>query len=461
MATIAQFKRVLKEQLDSEGVGVGKRCIAEKINRMMRVQKIRWRDRFWTPLQTVWTFLWQVLQVDSSCRAAVAMTLAQKMAEGRRMLPSVDPSAYCQARKRLPLGVLGACMREIGQRLREEVGGTITWCGRRVWLVDGTTCSMPDTPDLQRAFGQPVGQAKGCGFPVAKVVALFCWASGAVLAAAGGPLKMSELALWRKLWSVLSPGEIVLGDRFYCSFYDIVGVMRRGCDAVFRLNEKRSADFRQGRRLGKNERLTTWRKPTWNARPRGMGRREWKALPQTLTVRLVRFAVDISGFRCKTVIVATTLLDPIAHPAQKIAALYRDRWLIELRFRDIKTTMGMDVLRGKTADIVQKEIAMHLLAYNLIRSLMWQAAAKHGRPLHRLSFAGTIDRLNVIEPYLQLFEGSDLEEQFYTLLLGWIAKDQLPHRPNRVEPRAVKRRPKEYALLNRPRHKMRKALPCK
>jgi IS4 transposase len=460
MATIAQFKRVLKEQLDSEGTGVGTRWITEKVDGVIRDRQICWRDRFWTPLQTIWTFLWQVLDVNSSCRAAVAMTLAQKAAQGLK-LSSEDPSAYTQGRKRLPLDVLRSCVREIGRQLREDVGDTITWCGRRVWLVDGTTCSMPDTPDLQEAFSQPVGQAQGCGFPVARVVALFCWASGAVLEAVVGPLCMSELALWRKLWGVLSPGEIVLGDRLFCSFYDLVGVTRRRCDAVFRLHQSRLQDFRQGLCLGKNDRLAIWQRPIWGAHPRGMGRREWKALPQTLTVRLIRFAVGIPGFRCKTVIVATTLLDPLAYPAQMIAALYRDRWLIELRFRDIKTTMGMEVLRGKSADIVRKEIYMHLLAYNLIRCLMWQAASKHSRPLHRLSFAGAVDRLNTLEPYLQLFEGTDRAEQLYQLLLSWIANDLLPHRPNRIEPRAVKRRPKEYALLNRPRHQMRRDLLCK
>jgi hypothetical protein len=271
---------------------------------------------------------------------------------------------------------------------------------------------------------------------------------------------MSELALWRKLWAVLSPGEIVLGDRLFCSFYDIVGVTRRQCDAVFRLHQNRPRDFRQGRRLGKNDRLATWQRPLWGVRPRGMGRREWKALPPTLTVRLIRFAVNRPGFRSKTILVATTLLDPLAYPAHRIAALYRDRWLIELRFRDIKTTMGMDVLRGKSADIVRKEIYMHLLAYNLIRCLMWQAAAKHNCPLHRLSFAGTVDRLNTLEPYLQLFEGTDRAEQLYQLLLSWIANDLLPHRPGRIEPRAVKRRPKEYDLLNRPRSQMRRNLLC-
>lgn len=460
MASLSQSRTILKGQLVAGRVGVLAQCDGESVDALCRAQRLAWRDRFWTPLQTFWTFLWQVLHVDSSCREAVAAALAQQAAGGRMSLPSDDPSAYCQARKRLSLQALQGSVHHVGHRLREEVGAAITWCGRRVWLVDGTTCSMPDTPDLQEAFSQPVGQAKGCGFPVARVVALFCWASGAVLEAAVGPLWMSELALWRKLWQALSPGEIVLGDRYYCSFYDFVGVMRRQCDAVFRLHHQRPHDFRQGKRLGKNDRLAVWQKPTWKARPRGMGVREWQALPQMLTVRLIRFVADIPGFRTRTIIVATTLLDPVAYPAREIAALYRDRWLIELRFRDIKTTMGMDVLRAKSADVVRKEIYMHLLAYNLIRSLMWQAAAEHGRPLHRLSFAGTVDRLNTLEPYVQLYEGSDRAGQLHQLLLRWIANDVLPNRPNRIEPRAVKRRPKEYALLNRPRYQMRKALLC-
>ena len=446
MATIAQFRGILQQQVDARTISVWDRVAGESIAAACRAQGHAWRDRFWTPLQTFWTFLWQVLHVDSSCRQAVALTLAQRAAAGERALPSEDASAYCQGRKRLPLPALQESVRHVGHRLREEVGAAITWCGRRVWLVDGTTCSMPDTPELQAAFSQPTGQAPGCGFPVAKVVALFCWASGAVLEAAIGPWWMSELHLWRKLWPVLSPGEIVLGDRFYCSFYDLVGVMRRSCDAVFRLHHRRPRDFRQGKRLGPDERLVTWQRPTWNVRPRGMKWSQWKSLPPTLTVRLIRFAVEIPGFRARRILVATTLLDPVAYPAGQIAALYRDRWLIELRFRDIKTTMGMDVLRAKSAEVVRKEIYLHLLAYNLIRALMWQAAARHGRPLHRLSFAGTLDRLNALEPFLELLEGSARAIQLYELMLRWIAHDPLPLRPNRIEPRAVKRRPKEYDL---------------
>jgi hypothetical protein len=456
MSSIAKFRRVLKGQVSGAAGFTGYWTDAE-IERTCHDCQYVWRDRFWTPLSTLWAFLLQVLH-EGSCREAVALVLGGQAADGNLSACSADPSAYGQARRRLPLQVLQAGVRHVGRRLRDGVAETITWCGRRVWLVDGTTCSMPDTPDLQAAFGQPDGQARGCGFPVAKVVALFCWASGAVLEAAIGPLKMSELRLWRELWPVLSPGEIVLGDRFYCTFYDLVGVMQRGCDALFRLHQARPADLRQGRRLGRHDRLVTWRRPTWNARPRGMKRSAWKALPETLTVRLIRFAVDVPGFRGRAITVATTLLDPAAYPAWKIAALYRDRWLIELRFRDIKTTMGMDVLRGKSADVVRKEIHMHLLAYNLIRCLMTQAAARHGRRIRDLSFAGAVQRLNALTPYLWLYDGTPRAETLYDLLLEWIARDPVPDRPNRIEPRAVKRRPKEYDRLNRPRDQMRKTL---
>jgi hypothetical protein len=451
---------VLKGQLEAGVTRLDAYWTASEIKAACQEQQHVWRERFWTPLRTISGFLLQVLHAGSSCREAVALSLGREAAgtppDGA--LPSADPSAYVQARKRLPLEVLRTGVRQIGQRLREEVDSTLRWLGRRVWLVDGTTCSMPDTPDLQKTFGQPAAQAKGCGFPVAKVVALFCWASGAVIEAAVGCLRMSELTLWRTLWSCLSPGEIVLGDRFYCTFYDIVGVVRRGCDAVFRLHARRPKDLRRGVRLGRNDRLVSWLRPIWSARPRGMTWSQWISLPETLTLRLIRFSVDVPGFRSRSITVATTLLDPVAYPAERIAELYRDRWLVELHFRDVKITLGMDVLRGKSADVVQKEIFMHLMAYNLIRALMWQAAARHGAALHRLSFAGAVDRLDAVMPYLWLFEGSERAVRLYALLLKWIAEDPVPDRPNRLEPRAVKRRPKGYPLLKRPRQEMRRIL---
>ena len=377
-------------------------------------------------------------------------------AQGQTVTTSPDPSAYCQGRRRLPSSVFKYGLQKVGQTLQSKVSAINQWCGRQVWLVDGSSCSMPDTPELQEVFGQPAGQKEGCGFPVAKLVALFCWTTGAALDIALGPYRSSELSLWRTLWGWLRPGDILLADRFYCTFADIAQLKQKGCDSVCRLHGARKVDFRRGRRLGRNDRLVTWKRPILP--PRGMPPEQFEALPQELTVRLIRFNTQTPGFRSRNLVVVTTLLDPTLYPAEKIAALYRDRWTVELRLRDIKTTLQMDVLRGKSADIVQKEIYMHLLAYNLIRALMWQASVTHQQLLHRLSFAGAVQHLNAVAPYLWLFSGSRRAASIYSLLLDWLAHDLLPHRPNRVEPRVKKRRPKEYGLLNKPRAQMRKEL---
>jgi hypothetical protein len=458
MASIAHYRGALKGQLLQSDRILSDGWSRDQVAAACRASGHRWRERFWTPMQTLWTFLLQVLHTGSSCREAVALALSQRAAAQAALPESADPSAYCQARQRLPLAVLRQGVKTVGQRLQQQIGARYPWCGRRVWLVDGSSCSMPDTPSLQAAFGQPAGQAPGCGFPVAKIVALFCWATGAVLDVAVGPWRVSELRLWRRLWHLFSPGDVVLGDRFYCSYAELASLRQRGVDGVFRLHQRRPTDFRYGRRLGKNDRLVTWRRPVDSQRPRAMTLPEWHALPEELTVRLIRVSVAVAGFRSRSIIVATTLLDPVAYPATQIAALYRDRWLVELRLRDLKITLGMDVLRGQCPDIVRKEIYMHLLAYNLIRTLMGQAATAHGRDLHRLSFAGTVDRLQALLPYLWLFQGTSQSSRLYQLLLHWIAHDPLPYRPDRIEPRAVKRRPKEYALLNRPRAEMRQAL---
>lgn len=317
---------------------------------------------------------------------------------------------------------------------------------------------MPDTPELQAEFGQPDGQKKGCGFPVARIVAMFCWATGAVLDVAIGAYRSSELTLVHHLWPHLKRGDIVLADRFYCTYVVLAELLTRDCDAVFRLHggRSRTMDFRKGRRLGRQDRLMRWERPT--VCPRGLSREQWMLLPEHLTLRVIRFSTRVAGFRSRTILVATTLLDPVAYPLEEIAVLYADRWIVELRLRDIQTTLQMDVLRGKSADVVRKEILMHLLAYNLIRALMWQAAEKHGQPLHRLSFAGTVGYLNALAPYLWLYAGSHQARVLYELLLDWIARDRLPARPHRIEPRAVKRRPKKYARLNKPRHQLRQAL---
>jgi Transposase DDE domain len=421
-------------------------------------ENYHWRERIWTPIQTLWTFLIQVLNPDFSCRAAVAQVLAEQAAMGELTKVSADPTAYCQARRRIPIELFKMAFQKIGQSLKAKIDADYLWNGRKVWLVDGSHCSMPDTPQLQDTFGQAPGQSKGCGFPVAKLVCLFCWASGAIIDIAIGAYRSSELTLWRQLWGNLNSGDIILADRYYCAYADILQLLEKGCDCVFRLQGARTCNmnFRKGKRLGRDDRLVTWHKS--KQCPRSLSLDMFDLLPETLTVRILRFHTKIPGFRSKTIMVATTLLDPKIYSLEMIAQLYADRWTIELRLRDIKATLGMDVLRCKSSDVVCKEIYMHLMAYNLIRALMWQASLEHNRPLHRLSFAGTVQSFDVAAPYLYLFCGTSKAVMVYKLLLKWIADDILPYRPNRIEPRAVKRRPKGYDLINRPRRQMRQEL---
>lgn len=457
MGRMTHFQAVLKDEFFARLDGLSQYLRPEDILAMAR-ERYHWRERLWTPVQTLWTFLIQVLHPGWPCRAAVAEVLAEHAATGHPLNASADPSAYCQGRQRLPWSVFKRTLRTAGETLEAQVDATYRWLDRRVWIVDGSSCSMPDTPELQRTFGQPDRQKPGCGFPVAKIVAMFAWASGAVLDVAIGPYRSSELHLWRQLWNQLKAGDVVLGDRFYGAYADMAQLVARSCDGVFRLRgaRARTMDFRRGHRLGKDDRRVTW----WCSKlcPRTLWPEAFALLPATMSIRILRFHTQQPGFRSETVIVATTLLDPVAYPLASIAALYGDRWTVELRLRDVKTTLHMEVLRGKSANVVRKEIVMHFLAYNLIRALMWQAAAEHDRPLHRLSFAGTMQRFDVMAPYLWFLAGTPKAALLYQLLLSWIACDRVPHRPHRLEPRALKRRPKPYNLLNRPRNEMRKAL---
>ncbi len=321
---------------------------------------------------------------------------------------------------------------------------------------DGTTVSMPDEPLLQKAFPQPDAQKAGCGVPVARLVVLFCWATGTAIRQATGSLKEAEISLLRRHYTEwLERGDVVLADRHYCSYTDLGRLNQQGVFVVYRLHHRRPDDFRQGKRLGKDDRLVVWDRPTNCLVSFGISQEEFDRLPETLTVRLIRVTNAPKGFRSRTITIVTTLLDPVAYPADEIRALYRDRWSVELNLRSLKTHLGMDILRGKSEDVVRKEIALHLLAYNLIRLLMWRAAREHDRDLHRLSFTGTLHRVRQTADSLLLAPKADDAERI-AYMLSWIASDLVPHRPDRTEPRRRKRRPKEYSLLIKPRDWYRK-----
>ena len=411
------------------------------------------RDRLFTPLVTFWAFLSQVLSPQSACRDAVRKAQAW-WSLGRRLPVSTNTSAYCQARSRLSEQTLLAIHRQTAQRLECNVPTDSLWLGRRVKVVDGTTCSMPDTAESQKAYPQPGSQKPGCGFPMMKLVGLFCLASGALLEVVRGTLRVHESQLFRHLWPHLNPGDVLLADRGFCSFFSLSSLQERGVDCLMRLHQRRRVDFRRGKRLGPEDILLNWTKPA--QRPETLSAQEFSALPDSLTVRQIRLHPNIKGFRVRTIVLVTTLLDPIAFPAQALGELYFQRWSVELHFREIKTLLRLDILRCLSPQMVHKELLLHMIAYNLIRCLMQQAAICHHVDLSRISFKGTLDTLHHFADAIRAADAKPRQQaQLYSEMLRVIALDQLPTRPHRCEPRAKKRRPRNYHLLTKPRKSMR------
>lgn len=407
------------------------------------------RRRLFPQGLTFWAFLSQVLSPESPCRETVRKVQAW-YALRRQPPPGSGTAAYCRARSRLLLDTLLGIHRHTAGELQRRVTRDQLWCGRRVKVVDGTGLSMPDTPANQRAFPQPSSQKKGCGFPVVKLVGCFCLASGALLHWAEGTLHTHESKLFRNLFALFLPDDIVLTDRGFCSYVHIAILLRSGIDTVMRLHQARPSDLRKGKRLGPNDRLVTWQKPL--QRPRGCTATDWRRVPDSLTLRLVYVSVIVPGFRTQSLVVVTTLTDPIRYPAADLAKLYLRRWAVELFFRDIKITLGMDVLRCLTPAMVRKEIAMHAIAYNLIRALMQQAAALYLVPIERISFKGSVDTLRQWTDTLNAaYDHPHLQARLFNQLLQILAEDTVPYRPDRTEPRVRKRRPKAYLLMTRPR----------
>jgi hypothetical protein len=349
-------------------------------------------------------------------------------------------------------------MRHVGRTVHQAASAAWLWCGRRVKVVDGSTVSMPDTRANQTEYPQNPTQRPGLGFPIARLVVIFCLATGVVLEAAIGKYqgkKTGENTLFRRLWDeVLEPDDVVLGDRYYCSYFDIALLKLRGIDSVFRLHQRRRSDFRRGRRLGREDHVVTWRRP---ARPEWMDEATYEQIPETMEVRELRVRVARKGFRTETLVLVTTLLDSKIYTKRDLASLYRLRWHAELDLRAIKVVLGMDVLRCKTPAMVRKEIWMTLLGYNAIRALMMKAAETFGRDPRRLSYKGALQSLLAFAGGLRQSTGPQRQWLWGVMLLG-IANDEVGDRPDRVEPRARKRRPKPYPLLTKPRKEARKLL---
>jgi len=411
-----------------------------------------WFDRIYSPLITLWVFLSQVLSQDHSCRAAVARLVAHRISRGQCPCSS-ETGAYCQARKRLPEEFFSNVARQTGRALEKNVDAKWLWKSRRVHVYDGSSFSMPDTPANQREYPQPDTQKPGLGFPLARIAAIFSLACGAVLdvgicryAGKG----QSELGMLRTLWHLLLPGDVMLADRLMCTWTEMVVLKQRGVDSVCRLTSHRKADFRRGKRLGKYDHVVKWDKPT---KPRSIDRETYDTLPEFLMIRECRVQIAQPGFRVKTLIVATTLLDGDEFTKDDLADLYRARWNAELDLRSLKQTLQMDVLRCKTPELVRKELWTHILAYNLIRTIAAQAAVKHGIQPRTISFKGTVQTLEAFQPVisLQAEHSSAFRRLLYDYLLNAIATHRVADRPDRYEPRLRKRRPKHYGFLRKPR----------
>ena len=427
---------------------------SEVIRQALKELKVKYKRRLFDPIVTLWAFLSQVLDTDKSCHNAVSKVIAYLIEEGVE-IPSTDTSAYCQARARLPEKLLEQLFGQTAQNLEEKVTIEHLWCGRHVKVIDGSTISMPDTVENQSAYPQPSNQKPGCGFPIAKIGVLFSLATGAAVALCIDVLNTHALKLARQLYQFLNPLDILVGDRAFCAYADIAAIKNLDCDAVFRKHQSRTTSMRKGKIIGDCDKLITWNKP--NKCPKGLSKNEFEALPQTITLREIYYYIIIPGFRTGRVSLITTLLDTTTYSSLEIVGLYGKRWDVELNLRHLKTTLGMDVLRCKTPSMVRKEIYVYLLAYNLLRSLMWLAGTTYSTPPLRLSLQGTRHHLNNFIPQL-LAAASTQCLPVYRTLLKVIAHKAVPERPGRSEPRVRKRRPKAYPLMTKPRHELREQL---
>lgn len=422
---------------------------ADAIKQACQEEKYSWRDRLLNPVTTVYLFLLQVLHGNTACQHTVHF--------GQW---NFTDSAYCAARKRLPLGVFRRLAERIAERVRIATTAASNWYGHRVWLLDGSSFSMSDTPELQAAFGQSGAQRPGCGFPLAKFLALFDLATGMLLRVEPAPLRSHEMSRCAVATAGLRPGDIVLGDRGFCSYAHFAILLNRKLHGVFRAHQRQIIDFTPGRpraagkvpreatirphsrwvrSQGDSDQVVIWYKP--KNKPKWMSQEEYVSLPEEITVRELRYQVHTSGYRVGEVTIVTTLLEASAYPAEALADLYFRRWQVEVYLRDLKIALNMDILKCKTKDGVLKELAVFALVYNLVRSVASESAKTQNV---------AVDRVSVTDAVRWLV-GAEGDEKLSEILIN-------PSRKGRVEPRVKKRRPKPYPLMTKPRADLRKQL---
>lgn len=439
----AQRHLVRRQRRNSDCLGIFNLLTSDAIFDELEHLLPAHRERCFPPTEALAMFVSQALHADRSCQQVVNQAAVQRLVSGLPVC-STHTGGYCRARQRLPLDLIAGLATHVGQRMQQQVLDGWRWQGRRVRLVDGTTVTMPDTPANRAAYPKHGGQQPGLGFPICRIVGITCLSSGALLNAAVGRFNGKggdEQTLLRSIQETLEPGDVLLGDAFFPTYFFLAAMQRRGVDIVMEQMgaRKRTVDFRRGKRLGSRDHLITLHKP--KARPDWMTDADFQSAPQTLTVR---------EFKAGGKVMVTTLICPEEVPKAELKTLYRQRWSVELDIRNIKETMGMDVLSCKTPQMVLKEIWIHLLAYNLIRLLIVQAALTAATTPREISFKHCLQLWLAFS--LQRDTSSD---EHMAVLHILIAQQAVGDRPGRIEPRAVKRRPKPYPLLKVPRAQAR------
>lgn len=442
-----QVKRLCQRFAQGAGAALGQVISRQDLLRMVEEEAGEYRERIYGPVQTLTLFIEQVLGADHSCQDAVARGLSQRVALAQPPC-SLNNGPYCRARARLALNLVERIGRETGQRLCAAQPDAWRWRGREVKLIDGTTLSMPDTPANQSGFPQSATQKPGLGFPLARLVAIISLSCGAVLEWMTNPCEGKRTGETAMLWQLahrLKAGDVVIADRYFSGYFLLAWLVRHGVDVVVRQHQLRHTDFRRGKRLGAKDHVVAWRRPQ---RPVWMDEATYAAMPETLMLREAR----VGGLTLVTTLAAANEVSK-----QELLALYHARWQVELDLRSIKTVMQMDVLRCKSPEMVKKEIAVHLLAYNLVRAVMAQAASLGHVLPRQLSFKAALQLIRAFEENLR-HAPQGRQELRRAYLLAGIAHLRLPDRPGRIEPRAVKRRPNHYALMTQPRHVLKEAI---
>jgi putative transposase len=457
-----RFQLVLSSFLQREGLPFSEFLSAERIHQVFDEAGASFAQdedqAVYTPAVTLWAFLSQVLfkAEQRSCLAAVSRVMVFLVAMGQKAC-SKNSGAYCRARARIPTAVIRQLTTEGAAAAETKLPEEWLWQGRHVKLVDGFTVSMPDTPENQAEYPQPPAQKPGLGFPLARCVILLSLATAMAADLEIGPYsgkETGETALLRKLLARLESGDILLADCYYCSYFMICLLQELGVDFVVRLHQCRATDFRRGERLGTGDHVVTWARPP---QPKWMDDETYARMPESIAVREVEVRVKQPGFRVASFVVVTTLTDAETYTVEDIGDLFRKRWLVELDIRALKSTLGMDVLRCQTPEMVRKEIWAALLAYNLIRQTMLQAALPAGLSPRQLSFTHALQTVAASWTNMALLSPTRQEALIAAALKG-LRRPLVGRRPDRIEPRAIKRRPKPHDLLTKPRAEARDEL---